>query len=289
MLPVNAVLPVTPLFAEAAAEPSWGNVFVHGFVTDLLPFLGIAGLLFLVCYVFLPRALASRKIQTAFPGSAEVRREFLLSVQSIAVFAGVGVLFYELSLLGWTQLYFRIDTFGWPYFVASVLLLIAIQDGWFYWTHRLLHWAPVFRRIHYVHHRCHNPTPWGAFAFHPVEAFLNVLIFPLVLICIPIHPVAAEIWLFYMFFMTAMGHLGFELLPRGYTRHWMTRWSTTATHHNLHHTEINTNYGLYFTLWDNLMGTTHRRYDETFEEVAGGRKKTRRAARRARRDLARSA
>ena len=39
------------------------------------------------------------------------------------------------------------------YIVASVAALDVLHDAWFFWTHRLLHWRPLYRHIHYIHHR----------------------------------------------------------------------------------------------------------------------------------------
>ena len=37
--------------------------------------------------------------------------------------------------------------------VATVAALDVLHDAWFYWTHRLLHWRPLYRHVHYIHHR----------------------------------------------------------------------------------------------------------------------------------------
>jgi sterol desaturase/sphingolipid hydroxylase (fatty acid hydroxylase superfamily) len=65
-----------------------------------------------------------------------------------------------------------------------------------------------------------------------------------------------------------LGHLSVELFPRGFTQSRFFAWHTTTTHHALHHKDFTSNYGLYFTFWDRLLGTTHPRYDETFDRVA---------------------
>ena len=41
-----------------------------------------------------------------------------------------------------------------------------------------------------------------------------------------------------------------------------------ATHHDLHHQGPRWNFGLYFTLWDRLMGTEHPDYVIRFEAAA---------------------
>ena len=40
------------------------------------------------------------------------------------------------------------------YMLATVVSLDYLHDAWFYWTHRLLHWQPLYRKVHYIHHEC---------------------------------------------------------------------------------------------------------------------------------------
>ena len=49
---------------------------------------------------------------------------------------------------------------GWPptaheaaYMLFTVVALDYLHDAWFYWTHRLLHWRPLYVHVHYIHHR----------------------------------------------------------------------------------------------------------------------------------------
>ena len=71
----------------------------------------------------------------------------------------------------------------------------------------------------------------------------------------------------YMMVLNVLGHVGFELFPSGFTKHWLGKWFNTSTHHNMHHRYGRGNYGLYFNFWDRVMGTNHKLYDATFEEV----------------------
>ena len=72
---------------------------------------------------------------------------------------------------GWTQMYWRIDERGWGWFSLSVVCAILLHDTYFYWTHRMMHHPKLFRWFHRTHHLSHNPTPWTAYAFDPLEAF----------------------------------------------------------------------------------------------------------------------
>ena len=53
-------------------------------------------------------------------------------------------------------------------FFGAGLFLFA--DAHFYVTHRLLHWGPLYRHVHYVHHQSVNPGAWSSLSFHPIEA-----------------------------------------------------------------------------------------------------------------------
>jgi sterol desaturase/sphingolipid hydroxylase (fatty acid hydroxylase superfamily) len=39
------------------------------------------------------------------------------------------------------------------YIVLAIVLLDYLHDTWFYFTHRLLHWRPLYRYVHCIHHR----------------------------------------------------------------------------------------------------------------------------------------
>jgi sterol desaturase/sphingolipid hydroxylase (fatty acid hydroxylase superfamily) len=49
---------------------------------------------------------------------------------------------------------------------------------------------------------------------------------------------------------------------------------TTVTHHDLHHARAGTNYGLWFTWWDRMMGTEDPTYYARFAEVIARRRGT---------------
>ncbi len=236
------------------------QVFIANLGWHLFLYCAAAGGAYLVFHVLLKRWLAGRQIQQRQPSRAAIRRDILYSLSSVVVFALVGVLSRQLALHGWTKLYFRVDRYGWPYFWFSLVALIVLHDTWFYWTHRLMHWRRLFPIMHRVHHLSHTPTPWSALAFHPTEALVQALVFPLAAMLLPLHPSVALLWLIYMIVINAWGHLGFELLPAGFRRHPVFRWHNTTTHHDMHHRHVNGNYSLYFNFWDRVMRTNHPDY-----------------------------
>lgn len=199
--------------------------------------------------------------------SAQVRREIRYSILTVLIFGAVGALILVARQHGYTRLYFDVGEYGWPYLLFSTAAAILLHDTWFYWTHRLMHHPRLYHRVHRVHHLSHDPTPWAAFAFHPLEAIVEAGIFPLLVFTLPLHPLAIFGFMTWMMFFNVMGHLGHELYPAGFLRTRLGRLNNTTTHHHLHHQLVRANYGLYFNWWDRLMGTNHARYVATFEEV----------------------
>lgn len=242
-------------------------IFAADYLGHLIRYLLVAGGAFLLLYVWRNRHLRSLKIQTDYPARQEMRREVLYSFMSMGVFALVGVLVYFMHRAGIGKLYVQFDRHSWGYFWISTIGLILAHDTYFYWTHRLMHWKPLFPIVHKIHHQSHNPTPWAAFSFHPIEAFIEAGIFPIYILFVPTHPFTAIAWLLYMTGMNVFGHCGFEILPKGFTRHWLSRWHNTSVHHNMHHRYVHCNYGLYYNIWDRIMGTNHVRYDDEFDHV----------------------
>jgi lathosterol oxidase len=218
----------------------------------------IAGLAYIVCYKVWPKELSSLKIQSARAAPAMMRAEVLHSLSTMAIFAAITWMVLRLESKGLTLIYRDIATHSAGYFVLSIVLMIFLHDAYFYWTHRLMHEPWLFRRIHATHHRSTNPTPWAAFSFHPGEAVVEGGIIVLIVVTIPCHPSALGLFLLYMTFITVMGHLGYEIIPSRFRKSRMGQLQNTATNHDVHHRHARYNYGLYFTLWDRLMGTQHR-------------------------------
>lgn len=233
----------------------------------LVRYFFFAGGAYLLFYVIFRQSWWTKKIQAAFPGSAQIKREIAYSLLSIlmfvAVFTGVTLMTYA----GYTRVYLDFGAHSVGYFIFSVLLMIVWHDTYFYWTHRLLH-LKRFARFHRLHHRSHNTTPWTSFAFHPVEAFIQAAFVPVILVSVPLHPAAVAIVITWQMVFNVTGHLGYEIFPVWFHRSRVGRLFNTSTHHNMHHRYAGANYGLYFNLWDRVMRTNHPGYEQTYLESA---------------------
>ena len=222
---------------------------------------------YLVFYVIFRNRWAFRKIQIRFPQVSDYRREFLYSVFTAFIFAGVGYSLFGTGLRNYTQLYLNVADYGWVYFGLSIPLMLIIHDTYFYWTHRAMHHPSVFRWFHKVHHLSTNPSPWASFAFHPLEAIVEAGIIVVIALIMPVHPLAIGLFLLIMMAYNVYGHLGYEVYPKGFSRSGLGRWINTSVNHNQHHQFFKGNYGLYFLWWDRWMGTLRSDYDRQFDDV----------------------
>jgi sterol desaturase/sphingolipid hydroxylase (fatty acid hydroxylase superfamily) len=209
-----------------------------------------------------------RLVNRAFARARQIRREIAYSTCTVVVFSLVGTGLWFGGRAGIFRIYPDVSDHGWAYFALTVVLLVVLQDTYFYWTHRAMHHPLLFRHVHRVHHQSHDPSPFAAYAFSPGEALVHAAFVPLMVLWLPLHDVAIGAFLVFMILRNVLGHLGIELFPRRFARSRWTRWSTTTTHHTLHHRRVGTNYGLYFTWWDRWMGTTDPTYEATFEAIA---------------------
>jgi len=105
-------------------------------------------------------------------------------------------------------------------------LILLMHGAYFYRVHRLIHTRALFSWIHLVHHRSTSPCPWTAYSF-PLEAAIESLIFVISLFTQPVHSVLLTLFFVMSLVYNVYGHLGFELYPRGFNRHWRVKWMDT--------------------------------------------------------------
>ncbi len=250
--------------------PLWA-VWLRSLALDSARYFLVAGFAFLVFWRWGQERFRHRLIQGAFPRAARMVHDVKWSLTTIVIFSLFGVAVYFAGHHGLLRRYEDVSQYGFTWLACSVVLLIVLQDTYFYWTHRAMHHPRLFRFVHRVHHRSTNPSPWTAYAFAPPEAFVHAAFVPMVWAVVPLHELAVFAFLLFMMTFNVLGHLSMELRSPGTTRHPVLGNQSTQTHHWLHHQSFRWNFGLYFTFWDRLMGTEHPAYDVTFERIASAR------------------
>lgn len=171
-------------------------------------------------------------------------------------------------------------TTHWLWLSVVLVLAPAIHEVYFFFLHRAIHWPPLYRWVHSVHHNSINPSPWSSLSMHPVEGFLYHAE-ALLHLLIPSNPVCAYFTLHGAGFGAVNGHLGFETFE-------LTESRTLESHayvHYLHHKYFEVNYGgdglvpldKLFGTWhdgskegDRQMQERHRRKKERMNRKAPG-------------------
>jgi sterol desaturase/sphingolipid hydroxylase (fatty acid hydroxylase superfamily) len=145
-------------------------------------------------------------------------------------------------------------TFGeHPWYLLVVALLMPIfHEAHFFVIHRLIHWGPLYRWIHSVHHNSVNPSPWSSLSMHPVEQLLYFSS-ALIHLIIPSNPLLAIYQLHYSGFGAVVGHLGFDKIELGEE----AAIDSHAYTHYLHHKFFEVNYGDGLVPFDKWFGTWH--------------------------------
>ncbi len=260
---MEAIADLFAWFADAVARRAPISIRI-----ELTRYVAGSLTVFLLVWVALHGRLAHRKIRKPTPRRKQIQREVGYSVLTVVIFMLMGVFVYEGAAGGVFKFYSDVDAYGWPYLIFSILLLAVFHDAYFYWTHRAMHHPKLFRHFHAVHHRSINPTPFTAYSFDPAEAAVNFMVIPLFAFLVPVHDIATITYMWFMIMRNALGHCGYELMPKSWFKHPILGQSTSITHHDMHHERMNGNYALYFTWWDRWMGTEHSNYEERFFEVS---------------------
>lgn len=227
-----------------------------------------AGLASLIVWAFWNAGLKARKIQVRTARAADLRREIATSLRTTLVFAAVGFCMFLAKRAGWLTIYDDFTVRGPVYFAATLVLMIVAHDAWYYWTHRAMHHPRLFRTFHRTHHKSKTPTPWTSYAFDVPEALVMVAFVPLWAAIVPMHDLAIFAFMAWQLVRNVAGHTGVELSPISGRPSRLFGWLNTSTHHDLHHQAPGSNYGLYFTWWDRLMGTEHPEYQARVAEIA---------------------
>ena len=237
------------------------------FSVNLTRYLVVAGIFFLLYYVIFRQLWIFKKIQSKFPTRKDYLREIKFSLISMSIFVLVAWVMLRSSISQFTLRYDLIEAYGWGYWLLSIILMIFIHDTYFYWTHRAMHHPKIYRQIHAIHHKSRNPSPWAAFAFHPIEGVITAGVIVPISLLIPFHSSALMVFLLFMMIYNAYGHLGYELYPKNFNKTIIGKWINTSVSHNQHHQKFNGNYGLYFLFWDRWMGTLRNDYDTDFNAI----------------------
>ena len=142
------------------------------------------------------------------------------------------------------------DNIIWFFLMFPFLILWASFH--FYWVHRALHWPPLYRIAHALHHRNINVGPWSGISMHPIEHLLFYTNF-LIHFIIPSHPMHIMFHGYMQSIHPIFSHSGFEKLYVADKE----RANMGDFFHQLHHRYFECNYGTVEMPWDKWFGSFH--------------------------------
>jgi len=156
---------------------------------------------------------------------------------------------------------------GWLIFL--IFLVPIWETFYFYLIHRLLHWPPLYRHVHYLHHRNTNVGPWSGLSMHPIEHILylgSVMIHWIV----PANPLLIIYHLQHFTLSATTTHCGYE----GITFRGEVRLALGTFHHQIHHRFFECNYGGLEIPWDKWMGSFNDGTEESHQRFMERRRQS---------------
>ena len=260
----------TGALGDPEAWQSFRRVVTLFAVAEGWQYAAITFAFWIVLHVLLRKRMAHRLI-SKWPRRGDVQRELVYSVSSLVLYAAGSAAILAMLAAGRIEIYSEPLKHGLAWLLLSLPVLIFWQDLCIYWTHRLMHTRWMFRHVHGVHHRSRSPSPWAAYAMHPVEAIANGGLPLAALAVVPVQEHVLALFVLHQVIRNAYGHAAIECLPQRFVRHRFWGQLTTTTHHHLHHEMTRGNYGLWFTWCDRVFGTELANYQQRFEAVTAPR------------------
>ena len=139
----------------------------------------------------------------------------------------------------------------------QIAVFFVLEDTWHYWSHRALHWGPLYKNIHKIHHQYSAPFGMAAEYASPIEVMilgLGTVGAPILWCAITgdLHILTMYIWIVCRLFQAIDAHSGYEF-PWS-LHHFLPFWAG-AEHHDVHHERFIGNYSSSFRWWDYVLDT----------------------------------
>ncbi len=178
---------------------------------------------------------------------AEVKKEWLWAFYNILGNAVLTAPIHHLIVSGHSKIYFDVSERGWPWFFATIAIIMVVTELAVYWAHRILHHPWLYKRIHFYHHQFRVPSPWTSMAFHPLDSFAQAVPHHVLALVLPMH---VSQYAFFIVFLQVWSTFIHERVS--WVRHPLINFTA---HHTLHHKANKYNYGQFLTICDRIFGS----------------------------------
>ena len=145
----------------------------------------------------------------------------------------------------------------WWRMAYQIIAFFIMEDAWHYWMHRALHWGPLYKGIHKIHHQYSAPFGMAAEYASPIEVmFLGAgTVGPPILwafVTGDLHVLTMYIWIVFRLFQAIDAHSGYEF---PFSLHHLIPFWGGADFHDVHHEKFVGNYSSSFRWWDFFLDT----------------------------------
>jgi lathosterol oxidase len=236
--------PHAPWSMDYSTERQFFVLWGFTYVTSMMMYLAFATLTF---FLFFLDSRGKRGSNSAYWkwDTVQILNEMWVSTWSLFLMAGLTTLCEIYMMAGGGKIYHNVSDYGLAYLIISPILFLIFTDTLIYWIHRILHYGVMYK-LHKLHHKYKETTPFSAFSFHPLDGFAQSFPYHVFVYFFPMHNRLYAATLFIVGLWTINIHDRVTLDLPGVNG---------AAHHTIHHTKFNYNYGQYFTFWDRVFGT----------------------------------
>eukprot|EP00916_Digyalum_oweni_P016893 GHVL01027711.1.p1 GENE.GHVL01027711.1~~GHVL01027711.1.p1 ORF type:complete len:262 (-),score=41.10 GHVL01027711.1:64-849(-) len=148
---------------------------------------------------------------------------------------------------------------------AQLFGCAVLEDTWHYFMHRLMHYGPLYKHIHKIHHDFSAPFGFEAEYAHPIETLVLGMGFMIGVLVYGNHVTFLWFWVALRLTETIEVHSGYDIaLPFNWL-HFFPFYGG-ARFHDFHHQNFIGNYASSFTYWDELFGTD-KHYQQKYKKI----------------------
>ncbi|KAJ7243658.1 C4-methyl sterol oxidase [Mycena rebaudengoi] len=133
----------------------------------------------------------------------------------------------------------------------QIAFFFVFEDMFHYFAHQALHYGPLYKNIHKIHHK--YSAPFGLAAESPSSG-TGTIAGPLLYCCFTsdLHVLTVYIWITLRLFQAIDSHSGYDF---PWSLHNFLPFWSGAEHHDFHHMAFTNNFSTSFRWWDRILGT----------------------------------
>ena len=169
-----------------------------------------------------------------------------INIATLMLITGLGLYYFPDFIIK--------DFDGISIFIFEIIIVLMIDDIYFYLWHRLMHENKfLYKKIHKIHHRATTPFPSEYLYTHPIEWIVG-MIGPFIGIYL-----LGGVSLYAFWIILIIRNLHELDIHSGLKSGYLTKYfpfSGTNEHHDMHHAYLKGNYASAFSFWDKIFKTS---------------------------------